>query len=98
MNFFLYLDSIIFVIGSIGVFAMQKHVLIILFAFELIILAIVLNFVSSSVLIDDILGQIYALLILTVAASESALGLALIVTFYRLRGSISIDLIQLLKS
>jgi len=77
---------------------MQKHVLIILFAFELIILAIVLNFVSSSVLIDDILGQIYALLILTVAASESALGLALIVTFYRLRGSISIDLIQLLKS
>jgi len=90
MNFFLYLASIIFVIGSIGVFAMQKHLLI--------ILAIVLNFVSSSVLIDDILGQIYALLILTVAASESALGLALIVTFYRLRGSISIDLIQLLKS
>jgi NADH-quinone oxidoreductase subunit K len=98
INYLIILTSIIFLIGSCGIFISYKHILIILLAFELLILAIVIVFVSSSVLLDDILGQLYALLILAVAASESALGLALIIAFYRLRGSISVDLINLLKA
>jgi NADH-quinone oxidoreductase subunit K len=98
MNFFLFLSLSIFIIGLTGLFALRRHIIIILFSFELIILSIIILFASSSVLIDDLMGQIYSLLILTIAASESALGLALIIAFYRLRESISIDLINLLKS
>jgi NADH-quinone oxidoreductase subunit K len=98
MNFFLFLSLSIFIIGLTGLFVLRRHIIIILFSFELIILSIIILFASSSVLIDDLMGQIYSLLILTIAASESALGLALIIAFYRLRESISIDLINLLKS
>jgi NADH-quinone oxidoreductase subunit K len=98
INYFFILTNSIFIIGIYGIFIQRRHILIILLAFELLILAIVILFVSSSILLDDVLGQIYALLILTVAASESALGLALIVAFYRLKGSISVDLINLLKA
>jgi NADH-quinone oxidoreductase subunit K len=98
INYFFILTNSIFIIGIYGIFIQRRHLLIILLSFELLILAIVILFVSSSVLLDDVLGQLYALLILTVAASESALGLALIVAFYRLKGSISVDLINLLKA
>jgi NADH-quinone oxidoreductase subunit K len=98
MNFFLFLSLSIFIIGLTGLFVLRRHIIIILFSFELIILSIIILFASSSVLIDDLMGQIYSLLILTIAASESALGLALIIAFYRLRESISIDLINLSKS
>jgi NADH-quinone oxidoreductase subunit K len=98
MNFFLFLSLSIFIIGLTGLFALRRHIIIILFSFELIILSIIILFASSPVLIDDLMGQIYSLLILTIAASESALGLALIIAFYRLRESISIDLINLSKS
>ena len=79
-------------------FLARKHVIIILISLELILLSVNINFVAFSVYLDDILGQVYALLVLTVAASESALGLAILITYYRLRGGISIDLICLLKS
>jgi NADH-quinone oxidoreductase subunit K len=79
-------------------FLSRKHVIIILISLELILLATNINFVIFSVFLDDILGQIYALLVLTVAAAESALGLAILIVYYRLRGGISIDLISLLKS
>jgi NADH-quinone oxidoreductase subunit K len=98
MNFFLFLSLSIFIIGLTGLFVLRRHIIIILFSFELIILSIIILFASSPVLIDDLMGQIYSLLILTIAASESALGLALIIAFYRLRESISIDLINLSKS
>jgi NADH-quinone oxidoreductase subunit K len=98
INYFFILTNSIFIIGIYGIFIQRRHLLIILLSFELLILAIVILFVSSSVLLDDVVGQLYALLILTVAASESALGLALIVAFYRLKGSISVDLINLLKA
>jgi len=98
MVFFLFLSLSIFIIGLTGLFVLRRHLIIILFSFELIILSIIILFASSSILIDDLMGQIYSLLILTIAASESALGLALIIAFYRLRESISIDLINLLKS
>jgi NADH-quinone oxidoreductase subunit K len=70
----------------------------ILFAFEILILSIVINFIIGSIILDDILGQIYSILILSIAASESSIGLALLIQYYRLRGGISIDLIKLLKS
>jgi len=79
-------------------FLSRKHVIIILISLELILLSTNINFVIFSVFLDDILGQIYALLVLTVAAAESALGLAILIVYYRLRGGISIDLISLLKS
>jgi len=79
-------------------FLSRKHIIIILISLELILLSTNINFVIFSVFLDDILGQIYALLVLTVAAAESALGLAILIVYYRLRGGISIDLIALLKS
>jgi NADH-quinone oxidoreductase subunit K len=98
INYFIILASSMFIIGIYGIFSQYRHILIILLSFELLILAIVILFISSSVFLDDIMGQVYALLVLTVAASESALGLALIIAFYRLKGSISVDLINLLKA
>jgi NADH-quinone oxidoreductase subunit K len=98
MKILLILSSGIFCLGICGIFVSRKHILVILFSFELLVLAVVIIFVGSSILLDDLLGQLYALLILTVAASESALGLALTIAFYRLKGSISVDLINLLKA
>jgi len=88
----------LFLIGTFGMFLSRKHVIIILISLELILLAANINFVIFSVFLDDILGQVFALLVLTVAAAESALGLAILIVYYRLRGGISIDLISLLKS
>jgi len=79
-------------------FLSRKHVIIILISLELILLSANINFVIFSVFLDDILGQIFALLVLTVAAAESAIGLAILIIYYRLRGGISVDLVSLLKS
>jgi NADH:ubiquinone oxidoreductase subunit K len=84
-------------LGILGIFLNRKNIIILLLAIELMLLAINYNFVITSVLIDDLTGQIFALLILTVAAAESAIGLALLMIYYRVRGSISIDFIRLLK-
>jgi NADH-quinone oxidoreductase subunit K len=98
MSLYLILSISLFLVGTFGMFLSRKHVIIILISFELILLSININFVVFSVFLDDLLGQIYALLVLTVAAAESALGLAILIVYYRLRGGISIDLINLLKS
>ena len=87
----------IFSIGVMGLFLTRKHIIMLLLSIELIFLSINYNFLIFSVYLDDILGQYYALCVLTVAAAESAIGLAIIVIFYRLRGGISLDLISLLK-
>jgi NADH-quinone oxidoreductase subunit K len=87
----------LFLLGILGIFLNRKNIIILLLAIELMLLAINYNFVITSVLIDDLTGQIFALLILTVAAAESAIGLALLMIYYRVRGSISIDFIRLLK-
>lgn len=79
-------------------FLSRKHLIIILISLELMLLAININFVTFSVLLDDMLGQIYAIAILAVAAAETSIGLALLIIYYRLRGGISIDLISLIKS
>jgi NADH-quinone oxidoreductase subunit K len=98
MLFFIFLSLIIFFLGIVGIFIFRKHFINILISLELILLAINLNFVIFSFYLDDILGQIYCLIVLTVAAAESSIGLALLIIYYRLRGGISIDLINLLKS
>ncbi len=98
MNTFIVLTVLMFVIGIFGMFLTRNHIIIILISLELILLAININFIVFSVFFDDLVGQMYALLILTVAAAESALGLAILIVYYRLRGGISIDLISLLKS
>jgi NADH-quinone oxidoreductase subunit K len=75
----------------------RKNIIVILMSIELILLAINFNFVVFSIFIDDFLGQIFAFFILTIAAAESAIGLAIYVIFFRIRGTVSIDYINLLK-
>ncbi len=94
---YIVLSLIIFIIGSLGMFLFRKHIINILISLELLLLAINMNFVVFSCFLDDFIGQLYALLVLTVAAAESSIGLAIIIVYYRLRGGISIDLISLLK-
>lgn len=91
------LAIIIFIIGILGIFMFRKHIINILISLELILLSINMNFIVFSCYLDDLLGQIYALIVLTLAAAESSIGLAIIIVYYRLRGGISIDLVSLLK-
>lgn len=94
---YLVLSTFIFFVGVMGLFLTRKHIILLLLSLELIFLAINYNFIIFSVFFDDLLGQYYVLCVLTVAAAESAIGLAILVVFYRLRGGISLDLINLLK-
>lgn len=88
---------IIFFIGSLGVFLTRRNILVILMSIELMLLSINFLFIFFSLYLDDLLGQVFSLYILTVAAAESAIGLALIVIYYRLRNVISIDYISNIK-
>lgn len=87
----------LFLISIFGMFLNQKNILILLMSLEMIFLAISYNFIYSSIFLDDINGQIFSLLILTVAAAESSLGLAILVVYYRIRNSITIELMNLMK-
>ena len=93
----LILNFIMFIIGFFGILINRKNVLIILMTLELILLSINMNFIIFSVYLDDLIGQLFALFVLTVAAAESATGLALLVSYYRVRGNISIEHDQILK-
>jgi NADH-quinone oxidoreductase subunit K len=90
-------STILFLFGIWGIFLNRKNIIIILMSIELMILAVNLNLLFFSVYIDDLLGQLFALLVLTVAAAESAIGLALLVVYYRVRGTISVEFINLVK-
>jgi NADH-quinone oxidoreductase subunit K len=91
------LSTTIFIIGAIGTFLFNKHFINILIFLELMILACNINFVFFSSLFNDVLGQIYCLMSLTIAAAESSIGLALLIIYYRLHGGVFIDFINLLK-
>jgi NADH-quinone oxidoreductase subunit K len=95
---FYILSIFIFSIGSIGLYLTKRHVIAFLLALELIFLSININFLVFSIILDDFIGQLYALGVIAIAAAESAIGLAILVIFFRLRGGISLDLINLLKS
>lgn len=94
---FLMVPMVLFMIGLSGIFLNRKNLIIILMSIELVLLAVNMNFIIFSAYLDDILGQMFALLILTVAAAESAIGLAILVIYYRARGTIAIEKIHLLK-
>jgi NADH-quinone oxidoreductase subunit K len=94
---YLVVNTIIFLIGVLGLVLNRKNILIILMSIELMLLAINMNFVVFSVHLDDLLGQIFALFVLTVAAAESAIGLAILVVYYRVRGTIAIEKIQIMR-
>lgn len=92
-----YIINIIFFLGLTGLYLNRKHIIILLLALELIFLSINLNLVYTIINLDLLVGYIYILCILTVAAAEVSIGLALLVIFYRIRGGISLDFIRLLK-
>lgn len=94
---FVYLTSIIFVISLLGIVFNFQNVLIILMGVELLLLSTNLNFIFFSIYLDDLYGQLFSLFILTIAASESAIGLAIIISHYRSRGNILLNNITLLK-
>lgn len=91
-------SMLLFIIGSLGLFITRKHAIMLLISLELLILSVNINFIFSAIFLDDLLGIIYSLINLTSAASEAALGLALVILYYRIKGGISLDLITLLKS
>lgn len=94
INYILSVTSIVFFIGLIGIVLNRKNILIIIMSIELLLLAVNLNFAALSIYLDDITGQIFILFILTIAATESAIGLAVITVFYRLKNSIEIEPIK----
>ena len=94
---FLFLGAVLFTIGVLGIFLNKKNVIIILMSIELILLAVNINFIAFSAYSGDITGQIFAMFTLTIAAAEAAIGLAILVVFFRNLGSISVEQINKLK-
>ena len=97
LGHYLTVAAILFTIGIFGIFLNRKNVIIILMSIELILLAVNINLVAFSVYLHDVVGQIYAMFVLTVAAAEAAIGLAILVAYYRNRGSIAVEDINLMK-
>ena len=97
LEHYLILGAIIFAIGIIGIFLNRKNLIVILMCIELLLLAVNINLVSFSIFLNDLNGQIFTLFILTVAAAEAAIGLAIIVLYYRNSGSIRVEDINTLK-
>jgi NADH-quinone oxidoreductase subunit K len=94
---YLSVAAILFTLGIFGIFLNRKNVIIILMSIELILLAVNINLVAFSTHLGDIVGQVYALLVLTVAAAEAAIGLAILAAYYRNRGSIAVEDINMMK-
>jgi NADH-quinone oxidoreductase subunit K len=94
---YLVVGAILFVLGVLGIFLNRKNVIVILMAVELILLAVNLNLVAFSAFLHDLTGQVFAMLVLTVAAAEAAIGLAILVIYFRTRGSIAVDDINRMK-
>ena len=97
LGHYLVVAAILFTLGIFGIFLNRKNVIIILMSIELILLAVNINFVAFSSFLHDLVGQIFAMFVLTVAAAEAAIGLAILVVFYRNRGSIAVEDINLMK-
>ena len=94
LGHYLTLSAIIFSIGILGIFLNRKNVIIILMSIELILLSVNINLVSFSIYLQDLVGQIFTMFILTVAAAEAAVGLAIIVIYYKNKGSINVEQIS----
>ena len=94
---YLSVAAILFTLGVLGIFLNRKNVIVILMSVELILLSVNINFVAFSSFLNDIVGQVFALLVLTVAAAEAAIGLAILVVYFRNRGSIAVEDINMMK-
>ena len=94
---YLVVSAILLVLGVFGIFLNRKNVIVIMMSIELILLAVNINLVAFSTHLGDIVGQIYALLVLTVAAAEAAIGLAIVLIYFRNRGSIQVEDVTLMK-
>ncbi len=97
LTHYLTVAAILFTIGVFGIFVNRKNVIIILMSVELILLAVNINFVAFSTHLNDVAGQVMAMFVLTVAAAEAAVGLAILVTFFRNRGDIAVDDASVMK-
>ena len=97
LGHYLVVGAILFVLGVLGIFLNRKNVIIILMAIELILLAVNINLVAFSAYLGDLVGQIFAMFVLTVAAGEAAIGLAILVIYFRNRGTIAVDDINQMK-
>jgi NADH-quinone oxidoreductase subunit K len=97
LGHYLTVGAILFTIGVFGIFINRKNVIVILMSIELILLAVNINLVAFSSFLGDLIGQIFALLVLTVAAAEAAIGLAILVVYFRNRKSIAVEDINLMK-
>ena len=94
---YLALSAALFTIGVFGIFVNRKNLIVILMSIELMLLSININLISFSVFLGDINGQVFAMLVLTVAAAEAAVGLAILVTYFRNRGDISVEDVNIMK-
>ncbi len=94
---YLTVAAVLFTIGIAGIFLNRKNVIIILMSVELILLAVTVNLVAFSTALHDLVGQVFAMFVLTVAAAEAAIGLAILVVYFRNRGTIAVDEINLMK-
>ena len=90
------LSAILFMIGVVGV-AIRRNVIVVMMSIELMLLAVNINFVAFSVFLEDMVGQVFAMLVLTVAAAEAAIGLAILVIYFRNRGSIAVEDVNVMK-
>src|SRR3982075_2188816 len=97
LSHYLTVAAILFTLGVFGIFLNRKNVIIILMSVELILLAVNINLVAFSVFLNDLVGQVFAMFILTVAAAEAAIGLAIVVIYFRNRGSIQVEDVNLMK-
>ena len=97
LSHYLTVAAVVFTIGVLGIFLNRKNVIVILMSIELILLAVNINLVAFSAFHDDLVGQIFTLIVLTVAAAEAAIGLAIVVVYFRNRGTIDVAEIDHLK-
>jgi len=97
LSHYLTIAAILFTIGVLGIFLNRKNIIVILMSVELILLAVNLNFVAFSAYLDDLVGQVFALFVLTVAAAEAAIGLAILVVYFRNRGTIAVEDVNMMK-
>jgi NADH-quinone oxidoreductase subunit K len=97
ISHFLTVSAILFTLGVFGIFLNRKNVIVILMSVELILLAVNINLVAFSTHLNDIVGQVFALLVLTVAAAEASIGLAILVVYFRNRGSIAVEDINMMR-
>ncbi len=97
LGHYLTIAAVVFTIGVFGIFLNRKNVIVILMSIELMLLAVNINMIAFSVFLNDLMGQVFAMFILTVAAGEAAIGLAILVVYFRNRGAIGVEDINLMK-